>query len=143
MAGADGAAVLVVVVGPVGVEPADASLGPTAPRWMRLDLPDLVQQRQQLGAVVAVAAGQRHRKRDAGAVDQDVVFAAGAGAVYRTGTGVDPPLSARMCDPSIDARDQSIARSPCNSDSSSRCNWSHTPASVQSRNRRQHVIPDP
>lgn len=46
-------AVLVVVVGPVGEQFVGAPAGPAADRW------DLVDQRQQLGDVVAVAAGQR------------------------------------------------------------------------------------
>jgi len=143
VAGAHRAPVLVVVVSAVGVQPADPPLRPAASWWVGFDLPDLVQQGQELGAVVAVAASQRHRQRDAGGVDEDVVFAAGATAVYWAGAGVNPPLSARMCEPSTEARDQSMALSPCSSESSSRCNWSHTPASVQSRNRRQHVMPDP
>jgi hypothetical protein len=59
-AGADQAAVLVVVVAAVGVEPARPAPGladRAADRW------DDVEQRDQLGDVVAVAAGQRDRER--------------------------------------------------------------------------------
>ncbi len=103
-AGADLAAVFVVVVGAVGVGPFRAVLGSACSGWVGFDRRDLVDQRQQLGDVVAVRAGQRHRERDPGGVHQYVVFAACAGPVYRVGAGVGPPLSARTADPSIAAR---------------------------------------
>jgi hypothetical protein len=56
-----------------------------APLRLGFDRTDLVQKGQQLGAVVAVATGQRHRQRDSGRIDEDVVLAAGAAAVYRAG----------------------------------------------------------
>jgi hypothetical protein len=34
----------------------------------------LIEQRQQLGDVVAVAAGQRNAQRDAGGIDEQVVL---------------------------------------------------------------------
>ena len=61
-AGAQLAAVLVVVVAAVGVDLARAAAGSsasTANRWHRVD------QRQELGDVVAVAAGQGDGQRDA------------------------------------------------------------------------------
>ena len=54
-----------------------------------------------------------------------------------------PPFSARTCELSITAPDQSsipAAFSPASSTSCSRC---QTPAWCQSRSRRQHVIPRP
>jgi hypothetical protein len=44
-----------------------------------------VEQWDQLGDVVAVAAGQRHRERDPTAVADQVVFGAGPAAVDRAG----------------------------------------------------------
>lgn len=102
--GADKRAVLVVVVGAVGVEPLWPSpRGPgPASHWR-----DRVDQRHQLGDVVPVPAGQGGCERDAGTVSDDVVFRPGAGSVYRAGAGFRPPFNARTCDPSTDARDQS------------------------------------
>ncbi len=63
--------VLVVVIAAVG----DHALGPTAgPAGLAPHRRDGVQQRQQLGDVVAVAAGQTDGQRDAGRVDQQMVF---------------------------------------------------------------------
>lgn len=82
----------VVVIGAVGVQ-AVGSLA-WAPsfasyRWDGFD------QREQLGDVVTVAAGQCDGKRDARAVGDEVVFRAGLGAVDRARAGCGPPLSAR------------------------------------------------
>ncbi|KOG29337.1 hypothetical protein ADK37_37145 [Streptomyces resistomycificus] len=51
---------------------------------------DLVEQGQQLGDVVAVAAGQRHRERDALPVGDDMVLAARPCTVDRTGPAFGP-----------------------------------------------------
>jgi hypothetical protein len=48
-----------------------------------------------LGDVVAVAAGQRHRERDALAVGEDVVLAARTCTVDRAGTALGPLRAAR------------------------------------------------
>jgi hypothetical protein len=55
-----------------------------------------VNERQQLRDVVAVGAGQGDGERDAGAVDQQVVLAAGAATVNRRGPGRGP-LEEREC----------------------------------------------
>jgi hypothetical protein len=58
-AGTQQSTVLVVVVAPVGEQPARSPAGPattTADRWDRLD------ERHQLGDIVTVPAGQRHRQ---------------------------------------------------------------------------------
>ncbi|CAL9322826.1 hypothetical protein SUDANB148_06594 [Streptomyces sp. SudanB148_2056] len=68
---------------------------------------DLVQQRQQLGDIVAVSAGQRHRERDALAVGDDVVLTARPCAVDRAGSASGPLHAARTWEESITARDQS------------------------------------
>ena len=67
----------------------------------------LVEEGQQLGDVIAVAAGQRHCERDALAVGEDMVLAARACAVDRAGTAFGPLRTARTWDESITARDQS------------------------------------
>jgi hypothetical protein len=97
-------AVGVVVVAAVGVELLrwlSGSSADASDRW------DLVDQGQQLGDVVAVAAGQAGGEGDAARVGDDVVFRARAAAVDRARAGFGPPLSARMWEPSITARDMS------------------------------------
>lgn len=93
------AAVDVVVVAAVGQQSVRASAGSADPAR---DGRDLVEQGQQLGDVVAVAAGQRDRERDALAVDDEVVLAAWPGAVDRAGPALDPcgqPTRARSRSP--------------------------------------------
>ncbi len=98
------AAVDVVVVTPVGVDPTGSLPRATADA---LDPGDLVDQWQQLGDIVTVAAGQGRGEGDASRVGDDVVFRARAAAVDQARTGFGPPLSARMWEPSITARDMS------------------------------------
>jgi hypothetical protein len=98
------AAVDVVVVAPVGVDPLGSLPGSAtdAP-----DQGDLVDQGHEWGDVMAVAAGQGRGEGDAARVGDDVVFRARAAAVDRARTDFGPPLSARMWEPSITARDMS------------------------------------
>jgi hypothetical protein len=72
------AAVPVEVVAPVGIQAPGPAAGaaPQSPNRR-----DGVQQRQELGDVVPVAAGERDGKRGSVAVDDQVVLGAGAGAV--------------------------------------------------------------
>jgi hypothetical protein len=133
-------AVLVVVVPTVGVDRV-RSLSRAASTafhwWDRLD------QRHELGDVVAVAAGQRDLQRDAVRFGDQVVFRASSGTVDRARSCFGPPFMARRCDPSITALDQSNAPAAFSSASNDSCNRCQTPASFQSRSRRQQVIPDP
>ncbi len=133
-------AVLVVVVAPVGVEGVRASAR-TAP--LAADRRDRLDQGDQLGDVVAVATGQRDRQRNAVPFGDQMVFRASSGTVDRARSGFGPPLSARTWEPSTTAFDQSSASTAFNSASSDSCSRCQTPASFQSRSRRQHVIPDP
>ncbi|REH18461.1 hypothetical protein SAMN05428941_0168 [Streptomyces sp. 2114.2] len=55
----------------------------------------------------AVAAGRRHRERDALSVDDETVLAARPCAVDRAGTAFGPRRAARTCEESITARSQS------------------------------------
>jgi hypothetical protein len=72
------AAVLVEVVPPVGVQTPGFAAGasPSSP-----NLRDRVEQGQELGDVVSVAAGERDGEWSSVSVDDQVVFGAGAGAV--------------------------------------------------------------
>ena len=65
------AAVFVVVIAPVGEQPIRALAG-TAD--LAGDRHDAVEEGQQLGDVVAIAAGQRDRQRQPAAVSQQVVL---------------------------------------------------------------------
>jgi hypothetical protein len=74
------APVLVVVVAAVGRDP----LGPTArAAHLAADWRDALEQRDQLGDVVAVAARERPGERDPAPVDQEVVLGARSGSVNR------------------------------------------------------------
>ena len=88
-----------------------------------------------------VAAGQRHRERDALAVGDDVVLAARACAVDRAGSAFGPRRAARTWEESITALDQSSWFFERSLFSSSWWSWSQTPASFHAASRRQQVMP--
>lgn len=90
-----------------------------------------------------VAAGGDDRERESVAVAGDVVLRSGAAAVYRGRPDAIAPFFARTWLLSRQTADQSICASACSSESRSRCRRSQTPASVQRRNRRQQVTPEP
>ena len=79
-AGAQLAAVDVVVVAAVGEQLARATVGPPASAAYRRHGVD---QRDQLGDVIAVAAGEADRERDATGLADQVVLGAGTPAVDR------------------------------------------------------------
>ena len=66
-------AVLVVVIATIGQDQVGLLARPAAFAGDRPGV-QVVEQRQQLGDVIAVAAGQRDGQRDAGGVDEQVVF---------------------------------------------------------------------
>ena len=97
-------AVLVVVIGTVGehcLRPAPRPTPPAAYRRNGID------QRHELGDVVAVAAGQDGGQRDAVSFGDQMVFRARSGTVDRTRPGFGPPFIARTWEPSTTALDQS------------------------------------
>jgi hypothetical protein len=104
---------------------------------------DRVEQGQQLGDVVAVAAGQQDRERGAVSVGDQVVLRACPAPVDRRGARVDPPFNALTWDESTTQRDQSSREAAFSSASRTSCSRCQTPASFQSRNRRQQVMPEP
>jgi hypothetical protein len=79
----------VVIVAAVGEEPVGPSPRSTDNAGNGRDL---VEQGQQLGDVVVVAAGQRHREREALAVGDDVLFAARSCAVDRAESVFEPVM---------------------------------------------------
>lgn len=74
------AAVLVEVVAPVGIQVPRLAARPSS---QPPDRRDRVEQRQQLGDIVAVAAGERDGERGSMPVDYQVVLGTGTGAVDR------------------------------------------------------------
>ena len=90
VAGAEFAAVLVVVVAAVGGNPLGASPWPADPAAYRRDAID---ERQQLRDVVAVAARDRPGKRDPGRVDEKVMLGAVSGPVNRARARRGAPLA--------------------------------------------------
>ena len=117
-------AVLVVVVATAGEEPPGTVAGTTA---QTADPGDGIEQRYRLGDVVSVTSGQRHCKRSAVPVDDQMVFAAQAAPVDRGWACVEPPLRARMCEPSM--AQSSISSKPAARSSVSRAALSRLAAS--------------
>ena len=97
----------------------------------------------QLGHIVTIGRGRMSRQGRAISVGQNVVFRAGFSAIRRVRAGFLPPKTARMLDESTTARDQSILSAPFSRSSKTRWTFSQTPAAVQSRKRRQQLMPEP
>lgn len=102
-----------------------------------------VNQRQQLGNVVAVCAGQDRVEGDAIGIDEEMMLGTGSRAIGGVRSCFWPAPSARTDDESTAAREKSSCPASRSLASNSACNWSHTLASCQSRKRRQQVTPDP
>ena len=102
-----------------------------------------VDERQQLADVVAVAAGQRPRQRDATSVGQEMVLGARAAPIDRARARFGAPFIACIWLESTIARDHSISPAAGNWVSNTACSLSQTPARCHSSSRRQHVKPEP
>jgi hypothetical protein len=90
-----------------------------------------------------IGGRQGYGERDSVSVGHNVALRARFATIRWIRPGFSAPPGAGTLAESSDARDQSI-RSACPSLSSSTwCTRRHTPASCQSRRRRQHVIPLP
>jgi hypothetical protein len=115
------------------------------PAWS-LDRSDRFDQVLEDERVVDVGAREPDRERDALAVDQEVAFRAGFGAVGGIGTDLlfgTAPLLAGTLEASRLARDQSIASASPKRSSRTRWRRCQTPAYSHSRKRRQQVTPLP
>ncbi len=88
------APVFVVVIATVGENEIGLSARPADLAGDRARV-KVVEQRDELGDVVAVAAGQRDRQRDAACVDEQVVLGARAGTIDRGRPRQEPPKRAR------------------------------------------------
>jgi hypothetical protein len=104
---------------------------------------DRVNERQQLCDVMAIGASQDDREWYPVCVGGDMVLGARSRTVYGVRPSFWPAPIARTEDESRITREKSIWPAARNSASSSSCNRSHTPASCQSRKRRQQVTPEP
>jgi hypothetical protein len=85
------AAVFVVVVAAVGGEPVGFAAWPSE---LASDGWHAFEQRDQLGDVVAVAAGERSGEREPGGIDQEVVLRADSAAINRARARLGAPFFA-------------------------------------------------
>ena len=118
------------VVGAVAVEPTRAATRAAPPAAHRRDG---VEQRDHLGDVVAVAAGEQHREWRPAPTGDQMVLGACSRAVDRARAGLGAPPKARTWELSIAARDQSIRSASLSFAKSSTCSRPHTPACCHSR----------
>jgi hypothetical protein len=100
-------------------------------------------QRQQLRHIVEIGAGERGCQRNARRIRDDMVLAPRLAAICGVSAGFCPPSTALTLELSTTARDQSIRSDALSLSSRSWCNRFQTPASCQSRSRRQQLIPQP
>jgi hypothetical protein len=119
------------------VWPLSASTARTLNRWNRID------QRDGLFRVMDVRSGVDDGQREALAIAHNMPFRAIFAAIRGIGAGLCPPKTARTEQLSKTTFSQSIVSANPNSSSKSRQMVFHTPAWCQSRNRRQHVMPQP
>ena len=103
---ADKTAVLVVVVAAVGDHAVGAATRPSRPSR---DRRHRLQERDQLGDVVAVAACDREGERDPGRVDEQMVLGAVSGSINRARARRGAPFFACTWLASATARDHSIS----------------------------------
>jgi hypothetical protein len=134
------AAVLVVVVASIADDfPGPAPWSSDQPGDRRHPL----EQGDQLGDVVAVAARERVGERDPARIDEEVVLRACPAPVHRARARRGAPFFACRWLESTTARDHSIAPAARRRVSRSACKVSQTPTRCHSSRRRQHVYPDP
>jgi len=104
---------------------------------------DGVDQRLKDDRVMAVGAAQERGKRDPGSVDHNMALRARFSPIRWIRAGEFAPLLAGMLAESREARLQSIRSASPRRSSKVWCSRSQTPASCQSRSRRQQVTPEP
>ncbi len=128
-------AILVVVVGTVGIHRVrPSSRAPAATAYWR----DVLDQRHELGDVVAVAAGQRRLQRDAVRFGDQVMFRASSGTVDRARSGLGRPswpagVSRRSPPATSPARPPRAARPAGSRAAVSRLRRCSSPAAAASR----------
>src|SRR5437667_12853073 len=102
---------------------------------------EVVDQRQQLPALVLVAGPEPHLQRPAGGVDGEVVLAGRKAAVDRARPDQVAPFFASTSEASTTTRDQSIPPRRSSSATSSASACAQTPRSIHSCSRRRQVSP--
>src|SRR5206468_5327738 len=115
---------------------ADTVRSAAGPADLATDRRHPVDERDQLGAVVAVAAGERPGEREPGRVNEKVVLGAVSGSINQARARLGAPFFACTWLASATARDHSSSPAARNSASKSACNRSQTPASCHSSRRR-------
>ncbi|ALX43627.1 transposase [Burkholderia humptydooensis] len=134
------ASVFVVVVTTVGV---DAGRTAQRPSTHAADRHNGLDQRNQLGDVVTIGAGQDCRDRRSVGVGGDVVLRPGSSSIGGVRASFSPAPTARIDDESTTTREKSIFSAARSFASSTACSRSHTPACCQSRSLRQQLTPEP
>jgi hypothetical protein len=119
------------------------TFGTPSPSAVAANLRNRIHQRDQLRYIVSIGSRQRRCQRDAVSIGEHVMLRAGFAAIRGIRAGLRPPKTARTDVLSTTARDQSICSASSSFWSNTQRIFSHTPASCQSRSRRQHVMPDP
>src|SRR5215210_3198526 len=93
--------------------------------------------------VVDVGSRVDHRERDSSPVEHNMALRALLSFIRRIRSGLLTPPGPGTLAESNDALCPSISSALPNRSKSSRCSFSHTPASCHSLRRRQQVMPDP
>jgi hypothetical protein len=133
-------ATALVVIGFVGVQ----LVWPTArPAALSGNGRDSVDQFLERHVVMDVRAGQQKGERNALAVRREMAFRAGPASICWIRPRRSAPFLAAMEEESTQARLQSMRSASRNRRSNSWCSRVHTPATCQSRSRRQQVMPEP
>jgi hypothetical protein len=130
-------AVLVVVVAAVGDHAVRSMARPANKAAHR---GHCIEERDQLGDVVAVRAGEREREREPLLVNEEMVLGAGT-PIDRARARRGAPFFACTWLESTIARAHSISPAARRRASKSECSRSHTAARCHSSRRRQHVTP--
>jgi len=107
------------------------------------DRRDGIDQRQQLGDVVTVCAGQNHADRYPVGVYKDVVLRTRARAIRGVRPSFSPAPTARTDDESTAAYERSSCPDSRNLSSSNACSLFQTPVFCHASRRRQQVAPEP
>ncbi len=137
---ADEQAVLVVVIAAVCEQ---TPRTPAGPPDSSTHTGHRVDERDQLGDIVAVPTGDRVGERDPAGIDEEVMLRPQPAPVDWARARLGAPFFACTWLESITARDHSISPAALNLASNSACRSSHTPACCHSSSLRQHVTPEP
>lgn len=134
------ASVFIVVVTTVGV---DAARTAQRPSTHAADRHDGLDQRNQLGDVVAIGAGQDCRDRRSVGVGCNVVLRTGSRSNGGVRASFSPAPTARIDDESTTTREKSIFSAARSFAGGTACSRSHTPTCCQLRSLRQQLTPEP